>query len=232
MKIIDAFWEQRNLGVTCYEISIGAKETVDEIKKAYHNIEERQYMVVKIPSENYNAVSFFQEKDYVFIETAFTMIHHLRHFPLRPRLQVMCERCSWEAMTEQDIEEMHHEIEKGIFKTDRVYCDPFFSTSQAKRRYHLWLQDQLNDGAIPYKVLYQGETVGFFCGSLAGAYSKFEGDGSGLFVQYSILASQIRAGARKCEAHISGNNPAVLRIDQELGYTVKKMEYVLIKHKL
>ncbi len=203
MRVVDAVWEQRNLGVTCYEISVAGNETLEDIKSAYEMLEEKEYMVVKIASTNYSAVRYFQEKGYVFVETAITMIHHMKDFPLDNKLKKLCEQCSWSIMDESDLEELDQQIDKGIFKTDRVYLDPAFTKEQAAYRYKMWVQDVLAAKKDLFKVVYQGESIGFFCEPLAGVYDGYEGLGMGLCVQYAGLQNSVLKGKRTATTHIS-----------------------------
>jgi hypothetical protein len=230
MRVVDAVWEQRNLGVTCYEISITGNDELGVIKSAYDGVEEQDYMVVKIASTNSPAVRFFQEQGYSFIETAITMIHRMRDFPLNEKLKALCEQCSWSMMQEADLEVLNRQIDKGIFKTDRVCLDPVFTKEQAQNRYKMWIKDVLDRGGEVYKVVYRGESIGFFCEPLAGVYDGYEEQGLGLCVQYAGLQNAVMHGKKIATTHISGNNPAVLRIMQSLGFQVKSIEYVFVKH--
>lgn len=240
MKIVDAVWEKRNLGVTCCELCLEERDILQEIKDIYAGINEKQYMVVGIPSSRYDLVQFFQSQGYTFIEAAITLEHNLEEVNFSKKLMRICNKCTWEQMDDHDMSLLSNEIYKNIFKTDRIYIDPMFTKRQAAQRYDFWIKDLINSGNIPYKVMFGGETVGFFLnkereenvydGLLAATYSDFEGSGMGYCIQYAGIKSAIDRGAHKYIGHISANNPAVLKVLLSIGFYIKTIEYKFIKH--
>lgn len=245
MKIIDAFWEKRNLGVTCYELQMNLTDGLKEVEEKLESLKERQYMVAKIPSARYDLVQLFQNKGYTFIETAIKLEYNYKKLgyklpDMAKGLKKICDRCSRAVMDESELFRLSSEIKKGIFKTDRIYIDPEFTHEQAARRYDLWVKDLVKQGNIPHKVLFDGETVGFFInrecapktydGMLAGVYSGYEGTGMGYCIQYAGILDALQRGMDKYIGHISGNNPAVLKIMVSLNFPIKELEYVFIKH--
>ena len=69
MKIIDAIWEKRNLGVTCVEVALDATDTVREVKYALAFLEP-QYLVVKVPAGRTDLMFCLSEIGCSFIEAA------------------------------------------------------------------------------------------------------------------------------------------------------------------
>ena len=50
MKIIDAYWEKRNLGVSTKEVLVEEQDSAIDIKKALSAIEhDAEYLVFKVP---------------------------------------------------------------------------------------------------------------------------------------------------------------------------------------
>ena len=162
MKIVDAVWEQRNLGVTCYEITFDNRDSLDDIKARWDELTDRQYLVFKVPPKRADIVAFIQSRGFKFIEAAMTFSWNLHGWTLNDEFKPFCEQCTYAPMNDDDIAEMFSEIKRGIFKTDRVYLDPYFTHEQAAQRYVNWAQDLIDRGVVPYKVMYMGETVGFF----------------------------------------------------------------------
>lgn len=240
MRIVDAFWEKRNLGVSCYELQMETNDILEQVINEYQGLEEKQYMVARIPSARYDLVQYFQSSGFQFIEAAITLRHDLQNISIPRRLLRICEKCSWAVMDSNDIQQLYEEIEKGIFKTDRIYIDPNFSKKQAAQRYVFWIQDLVKQGNIPYKVSYSGEVVGFFLnkekevgvydGLLAATYSAFEGTGMGYCIQYAGMQSVIERNAKEYIGHISGNNPKVMHVLLSIGFSIDKIDYILIKH--
>ena len=46
MKIVDAFWEERNLGVTCYELELELSDCLESVEDTLSGLTQRRYMVV------------------------------------------------------------------------------------------------------------------------------------------------------------------------------------------
>ena len=230
MKIVDAVWEQRNLGVTCYEITFDTRDSLDDIKARWDELTDRQYLVFKVPPKRAEIVAFIQSRGFRFIEVSMNMYCDLRDWTLKDEFKPICEQCTYAPMNDDDIQTMFTEIKRGIFKTDRVYLDPYFTHEQAAQRYVNWAQDMIRRGVIPHKVMYQGETVGFFCGDLSGVYSSFENSGFGFLIQCAGIKKASDDGKKFSTAKYSSNNPSVLNVIIALGYRIKTMEYVFIRH--
>lgn len=240
MKIVDAVWEERNLGVTCYELRMELDDKLEEVAEQYGNLGEKQYMVAKIPSARYDLTQFVEEHGYHFMEDAVTLTHNLKDVTIPKRLLRICEKCTWEIMNQDDLDNLSFEIQKNIFKTDRVYIDPQFNKELAAQRYDFWMKDLVKEGHIPYKVIYQDEVIGFFLnkeidegvfdGLLAATYDKYEGTGMGYCIQYAGIMSAKERNAKRYIGHVSGNNPAVLRVLLSIGFSIKEIEYIFIKH--
>lgn len=230
MKIIDAVWEKRNLGVSCYEILFDSQDALEEIKDLWGKFEEREYLVFKIPTKRVDIVDFLQCKGCKFIEVAMVFEADLRHWTLPEKLKPICEKCTYAPMNEDELAVVFEEIAKGIFKTDRVYLDPYFTHEQAAQRYINWSKDALKNGSIPYKLMYQDEIIGFSLGELGGVYSQFEGTGMGLCVQFLAIKRAMDNGEKFCRGNYSSNNTEMLKILSALNKKVVDMRYVLVKH--
>lgn len=230
LKIIDAVWEKRNLGVTCYEILFEPKDELDEIKNAWTKFSERQYLVFKVPTNRVDIVDYLQRQGCWFIEISMSFQCDLSDWKLSDKLKPLCEQCTWSKMNDEDLQVMFNEIDKNIFKTDRIYLDPYFTHQQAAQRYINWTRDSLERGAVGWKVMYQGEVVGFSLGALGGVYSKFEGTGMGLMIQYAQIQRDIADGKKICRGDYSSNNTEMLNILYALNKKLKDMRYVFVKH--
>ena len=230
MKIVDATWEKRNLGVTCYEIEFSNEDKISDIENIRDKFFERQYIVLKVPNSRADISAYVQSQGAKYIESLITFQCNLRTWKLPESLKDICALSSYAPMNDSDIEIMFDEIRKGIFKTDRVYLDPYFTHEQAAQRYINWSKDMLKQGHTPYKIIYQGVPVGFHLHSLAGVYSEFTGIGMGLFVQYSCIDVLQKSGQIKENAVVSSNNPEVVNIRIKLGCQIKSTKYIFVMH--
>lgn len=240
MKIIDAVWEKRNLGVSCLELHFDNSDNADDVRKELSSLSLKEYNVARVPSSNTEVCRVIRESGFEFIEAAITLTHDLKSISVRKGLEKLCESCSCAPMDDSDVEYMEAQIDKGIFATDRISVDPRFGKELSARRYKLWMRDLVAQGNIPMKVMVKGTPVGFFIsrerspkvydGVLAGVYSEFEGTGMGYCVQYQGLVRTKELGAKKYIGHISGNNVPVGKIVLSLGFGLDEIEYVFIKH--
>ena len=234
MKVIDAFWEERNLGVTCYEIQMELSDKLEAVVKELDSFTERQYMVVKIPSSRYDLLPVFQSRGYYFIETQIrleTIIGPNYQFPnISPALKKLCDRCAVKEMNDTDIEHLYQEIKNGMFDTDRVYIDPFFTPEQAANRYIGWTRDLIAKGDTQYKTIFNGTTFGFFNGALGGVYNEYKGSGMGFCFRYALAQFDQLQGIKKRCVRVSANNPDIFKLHTYFGARIKGFEYVYCKH--
>jgi hypothetical protein len=49
MKIVNAIWERRNLGVRCIEVTLEATDAVPDVKSTLAGL-DTQYLVIKVPA--------------------------------------------------------------------------------------------------------------------------------------------------------------------------------------
>lgn len=67
MKIIDAYWEKRNLMLDTTEIVIEPVDLIDDIRSTLKSIQS-EYVVVKVPVEQIDLTFVLAELGYTFIE--------------------------------------------------------------------------------------------------------------------------------------------------------------------
>ena len=240
MKIVDAVWEKRSLDVECKDCVVSHEDALDDIEQSIIQVENTQYLVAKIPSNRIDVLMLFEKHGYGFIEAAIKLDLDMRKIIVPKRLEVMKSKLRWEIMQQEDLEILYKEIDNNIFKTDRIILDPYFTPKQAADRYKYWTMDLVKAGNVPYKVYYDDEVIGFFLnkevspgvydGILAGVYGAYEGTGMGVCIQYAGILFAQEMSAKKYIGHVSANNPAVLKSLEMIGFKVKLIEYVLIKH--
>lgn len=245
MKIIDAEWEKRNLGVSCYELKLETPDTRETVAAVLDDLEERQYMVAKVPSTKPELIRLFQERGYFFIETAIGLEYDYVKLNYQPpvvpkALWGIRDKCMWGPMNQDEIAQLRAEIRKGLFGTDRVFLDPAFTREQAARRYELWAEDLIRKGNIPTKVVVNGEIIGFdlseklshgkLRGVLSGLYEAYKNSGMGYWCIYAGFMNAVEKKTKKSITRVSSNNPAILRLQMLFGADIKSFEYVFVKH--
>lgn len=236
MKITEATWEKRNLGVTTYEISIDFDDDVscvDEIKRL-----KCEYMVVKVSANNIAVVDEIQELGFRYIEDMIQVEHNLHEVELGRIEQRLYDACSYRKMTDDDIEQLRSEIKAGMFKDDRISRDKHFGIQVSSIRYLNWLNDLLDKGAIPYAIRYREENAGFiilstkdgitYSSVLGGGYSKYRKSGLGIVKKEMEITKSL--GGKRLLTAVSANNPGQVRALIVNGYKPYDIEHVFVKH--
>lgn len=239
MKIIDATWEKRNLGVYTQEVTIEESDSIDEIKKELDSLDS-EYRVVKIPTGKLDAMWQLEDMGYKFIETSVHVVHDLKHLELDGLLKRIDDGITYELMDDEDINHMFEEIEQGLFYTDRIALDPMFTVEQAANRYVGWLKDEISRGTEMYKYIYKNQIVGFFAFKrvgegiyfpfLAGIYKDFQKSPLGMVYLYKPLIEAKKRNAKCVSTYISTNNSNAVRMHVQFGFTFKEMKNVYVKH--
>lgn len=238
LKVINAVWEKRNLGVDCHEIKIEISDTIDYIKNELPK-NETQYTVVKVPSNRCDLNFLLQELGYKYIESSIHLTHDLKNINLNPIQQRILNSIGYETMDKFDIDKLFCEIEKGIFTTDRIYVDPYFTHEQAANRYVNWISDELDKGCEIFKLTYKNDSIGFFTFKnignstcypfLSGMYKDYlnSGLGASLAMKYLLEAKKIY---RSISTFISSNNASNLHIHTLIGFVIKDINCIYVKH--
>jgi len=135
---------------------------------------------------------------------------------------------------------IYSNIEKGIFNTDRIFLDPFFSFEQAYTRYVNWIQDECKKGAQLYEIQYKGVGIGFFTLKkinentyfpfLAGMYPDQPHAGLGYSIVRKPIEKVISLNGKKISTYISSNNTVIYQIQTKQGFIPHESRYIFIKH--
>ncbi len=240
MQIINAFWEKRNLGVNCNEIKIDYNDTPDLIKEKLQT-NETDYTVVKVSTNKRDILFLLSELGYTYVETSINVVHDLKQISLNPIHQRIMDSISYTKMNEADIDLLFSEIKKNIFTSDRIYLDPSFTNMQASTRYINWIKDEVEKGTEFYNLVYKDNVIGFFAFKdlgnnvcypfLVALYEKYLSSGLGLCTIEKPLQLAINRNYSKMSTYLSSNNTATFNAHLLLGFTIKNMESVYIKHK-
>ena len=239
MKIIDAIWEQRNLGVTCVEVAIEPTDTLDAIRQGLVEI-AAQYVVVKLPAGRADAMFCVSQLGYTFVETSIHVTWKVVPTPLSGIQQRMADSTRHVLMDDADKQVLWSELRKGIHETDRVSVDPYFAKDRAAERYVGWIQDEIARGADVYKLTLKDQSIGYFTMKhlgdgiyypfLGGMYESHRKSGLGVIVAYKPMCEVTARGGRSISTHISTNNESAVRMHVSLGFNFGQMTYVYIKH--
>jgi hypothetical protein len=237
MKILDAHWEKRNIGVSCHEVIIEPSDTIKDLTKL--DSLQSDYQVIKLPVQKYDLNVFVQQHGFRFIELNFVCIHDLLVPQLSKPLERMATCFKVLEADEGHLSTINGCIASEMFLTDRVAIDPKFGPKLAARRYLGWLEDLLKSGAKVFVMKYKVDTVGFFvmrcsdtiCDAvLGGIFPSMASGGFGVMLNYLEIITAANLGCKELHGRFSSNNAAIFAINRTLGYKIRPEHYVFIKH--
>ncbi len=240
MKVIDAVWEKRNLGIEVQEIVCDGTETVDQIRDQLGAISV-PYSVVKIPSGSTDLLLAAQSAGYQFMETSISLDGKVSTMELPRIYQRFAPHIVVEKAEGELLDKILQEIETGtIFETDRIARDPHFSQEIAGRRYANWTKDELDRGAEAVISYYKGQPAAFGINScsegtvydafLGGVFTEAANKGLGFLALYANMESIRRQGGTRIVTRVSSNNLPILRLHMQYGYGITDMNYILVHY--
>lgn len=240
MKIIDAYWEKRNLDLTCIEITIDEGDSVVQLEEIAKLLDETEYVIVKVPVGQFKINEYLTKKGFVFVEGSVNFHLNVKDAVLTSLQQRINSSIFYEEMNESDLKQLYSEIEKGMFKTDRILLDYHFSENQAAMRYINWIKDELAKNSQVYKIVYKADTIGFFTFKqlaeniyypfLAGLYEKYSNSGLGFTTLRKPIEEVIKRNGKSISTYASTSNPYVVRAHTQQGFDISNINYVYIKH--
>lgn len=239
LKIIDAVWERRNLGVTATEVVVDVDDSVNEVVEGLQSL-TTEYVVVKLPICRVDVSFALSKLGFTFIETMNHLIHHMNLMPLDSRKKEIYTNTEFLPMMKIDIDNMYTKIKEGLFKTDRISLDPYFTTQQSANRYIGWISDELKQGSEIYKFVYNGENYGYvgfkkiseteYQDFIYGIYPRFQGKGLAFNMTYKLVNELKTRGITAIHVYISSNNTSSLQSRIRHGYVFNSFTYIFIKH--
>ena len=243
MKVINAHWEERNLGHKAVELIISEDDF--EKEGIFEEIEDcsSDYTLIKLPVKNLHFMHKLQDMDFYFLETQIELCRNINNY----------ETPAWFKRFSDSVKIILHgkdksvwkntiaNLEPGMYSSDRFYLDPIYTPEVSFKRYKNWSEDLFNlEGCELYtlnlgdKEIGQGiiQTRGEQCHSiLGGIYNAFQGRGLGAMVVDAPLKIASEKGVSKCVTSVSSNN-LILRFYINFGYSINNMMYVLRRSRL
>jgi hypothetical protein len=67
MKIINAFWEERNIGKKTIEVEYEKSDNETDFINSITSLKDASYIVIKAPSGNFELSSILSEKGFKYI---------------------------------------------------------------------------------------------------------------------------------------------------------------------
>lgn len=237
MKIIDASWEKRNLGLSVQEIFFEEDDSIDELESVLIQLNAK-YQVAKINARNHDILAAIQNHGFKYIEDQIRVCHDLHEVERNRLHQRLQDSVTYHKMNDSELEELYHEVSDGMFDTDRIALDNRFGKDISSKRYINWIKDLVNDEIIPYALIYKGSVCAFvllkeieprvFDSILGGYYKDYRYTGLGIVEKEMDIVREL--GGKKLFSSVSSNNPVQLRAMCINGYVPVGINHVLVRH--
>ncbi|MCL2222326.1 MAG: GNAT family N-acetyltransferase [Oscillospiraceae bacterium] len=240
MKIVDATWEKRNLGVLAKEVTLDIGDTVSDLEQL--NRLNSEYTVIRVPAGSVELMFKLEDMGYRFIETIINIQHN--HKDIGSTLDRITKRIAdsitYFEMNETELSELWQELRGGIFYTDRISLDPAFSVDKAAERYIGWMSDLLSQGGKVLGCIFKDDIFGYFTSKIdagnvnrvdnIGIYKNYENAGLGVALVNASIRYAQNEGAKMTVSSISSNNMPALKANLAAGYSVTSAQYIYIRH--
>ncbi len=241
MKVIDAYWEKKNLGMSAVEVILNNDDlNIDYLHFAdkMHTIKKKYaYVVIKITAGSYKLINFVNDLGFKFIESQIKYSINLKRIKLSNNrgihvndsfsLKLVSDRKSYNYVIS--------EIKKGVFNTDRIAIDNRFGVDVSNIRYANWLDDMFGkDESKLFILYYKGQPFGFHAGSCLN--SLYQGNFGGVFVDYQkgmfgaywsyLFIDGVKDIYEKVMFSCSSNNLKVIKLWHIFEPTIENIQYV------
>jgi len=243
MKIIDAYWEQRNIGVKAFEVELSNNDCLESFITSEQEIISKgaEYIVVKTPVSMPELLFGLPKLGYTFVENAFSISLQKDNYIVPPFIARLDRGVEVRQVVEDvEIENILSSIKDNMFDTDRISIDPYFTRSQSSNRYFCWTSDMINSGCTVYNVSIKDKDIGFFINKeidsstiypvLAGLYPEYKGKGIGSLLIKKCIDTIFSLGFKKISTTVVSNNYEILKIDLSYGFKIDYLSYIYVKH--
>lgn len=243
MNIVDCIWEQENLGERVCEVTVNIDEdfefdAVSELDKQY------TYHVIKVAVGNVPYILQLQKLGYSLIETQLDWSTKIKDFNInQPLLERLRPILSFQEIIDiEDFDGMLSQINDNMFSTDRIALDPHYGMVIGRKRYCNWMTSEFKKKTSLFAyIILDGTRVGFLMltvkgqkghGALAGIFKEYQDMGFGILTSSSMPLYIIEKGlnVKTYETSTSSNNVANTKFYTTLGFQLKSMHYVFVKH--
>lgn len=243
MNIVDCYWEQKNLGERVCEVTVSQEESFDsgvinKLDDAY------SYQVVKVAAGNVPFILELQKCGFSLIETQIDWIAKMKDFnSSHPLINRFTPSLAFEDIKDEKLfEEMLSHIDNRMFSTDRIALDPKYGFAVGRSRYCNWMRAEFwKKSSFFAYIAFEGTRIGFLMlrvnekrghGALAGIFKEYQDMGFGVLTASSmpLYILNRKLDVKIYETSTSSNNTANTKIYSTLGFQLKSMHYVFVKH--
>lgn len=243
MKIVNAFWEKRNLGVDVVEIILTSNnlENFDTFEQKLKNEFTDKYVVIKMPVGNLKVLHKLQDLGFYFMESLFTLEKNIENYSLPEKFQNLNNVAEPVIIPPEEYNSVIEKITHGMYSTDRIYLDPRLDDKMSRTRYVNWINDlREQKNTIMYETVLKStkEPVGYgICiydeeqkemhSLLTGIYPPSQGKGLGGLVIHSPVLIALDKKCKTVKTAISSNNIKVFKKHMPFSFDLTSQQYVL-----
>lgn len=244
MKVIDAYWEKRNLGLKVCEIVFDKNETADPVKIT--DLENSfDYLVAKVPAESVSLVHLLENKGFRYLENQQVIYFQTREFSNIDK--------TWETRFKdfhskkvsdtKSLNEICDQIMKGLYIRGRISADPDIKEGISDLRIVNWLNDIYSKENISVYYLSKNDTIiGYFVLDRlnnshinivqAGIFKNYQDRGYSFLLLFNILRTSFKEGKTGIFATISTNNNKTLNSISKFVHIAVKKSFVVMRKKI
>lgn len=241
MKITDAYWEERNLGLKVCELIFEPGDTIDynklsELEKSY------DYLVAKIPGNKTELVHAMEETGFRYLENQQTIYFETGQLlkidgSWKNRFrEIQCERVSERNILENICEK----IRGGLYVNGRISADPLISMGISDIRIANWLTDLFSKSSASVYALRKKDSItGYFVLDdlgdnhlnivQAGIFREFQNKGYSFLLLLYIMKTAFENNFTGIFASISANNIKTINSISKFVYVSFKGSYVVLR---
>lgn len=167
MRVVDAVWEKRNLGVDAASFHISSEDTLEDVIGTIRDNHSSYQTVILDPART-DMLLELQNFGFKFIECSFILSASEEDIEIPKPLKRFQSQMTYRLATDDEIEQIKSIIRSGdIFKTDKISLDPHFGVKMAGTRYSYWIDDLLNSGKNLYVMTLKDEVIAFEIASIS-----------------------------------------------------------------
>ncbi len=241
MKIVDCFWEHKNLNCNVAEVHVELNDTFDS-QSMEQMTTKYEYTVVKVPMNMFEFNFKLSQMGFTLVENQLNISKKIKDFNFN-LIQDIKDKLSFKNVeVESDLDDVVGSITEGMFSTDRIAIDRHFGPEKSMIRYRNWiLSDYHSKASNITKVFYCSEEVGFmmfkiqkgeFKLLLNGLYKKWQGKHLGIITPSSpfLYRDLSEEPFEVVSTSISSNNVRVVKLYNKLNFELDNQNYVFVKH--
>jgi len=244
VKIINAFWEERNLGLKVCEIVFDNNEIIDldaisDLEKSY------DYLIAKVPGDSVQLVHDLEvhgfrylENQQVFYILSNELLNIDKDWEQRFH-NISCEIVS----DKKDLDSICDQIKKGLYVKGRFSADPEIENSISDLRIVNWLNDlSRKENAFIYKLNRDKSIIGYFALEKinithlnvvqAGIFNDFQNKGFSFLIPYNILKIAFKNKIKGIFASVSSNNMKMINSISKIVHLSVKKTYIVMRKKI